>query len=142
MNSRSGGEPIVGSELFYDTLTAAAGGHVAINDGHVVLAHSMVLDAKNLGSGQVAGHGNVKVRSTLGGALTLVGQFFDTGYLFPLGFGAAGPATFTGNLSFFGAAGGGQQTMGAATAGAVYGATEQLMLQTAYDVLRFFGFGT
>lgn len=35
-----------------------------------------------------------------------------------------------------------QQTFGAATAGATYGATEQLMLQKCYDALRLFGFGT
>jgi hypothetical protein len=35
-----------------------------------------------------------------------------------------------------------RQTMGAKTAAATYGANEQTMLQTAYNVLRTFGFGT
>jgi hypothetical protein len=45
-----------------------------------------------------------------------------------------------GLFSVFGAAAAGQQTGAAATATAVYTATEQAMLQKAYDVLRVFGF--
>lgn len=43
-------------------------------------------------------------------------------------------------VGFLGAASAIQQTGGAATAGAAYGATEQTMLQAAYDALRTFGF--
>ena len=44
-----------------------------------------------------------------------------------------------GGLGFFGQTPASQQTGGAATAGAVYTATEQTMLQTAYDALRAYG---
>ena len=44
-----------------------------------------------------------------------------------------------GAVGFFGVAPVGQQTGGAASAGASYGATEQTMLQAVYDALRAFG---
>lgn len=44
-------------------------------------------------------------------------------------------------IGFFGVMSAPRQTMGAATAGGTYGATEQAMLQKAYDVLRTFGLG-
>lgn len=45
-------------------------------------------------------------------------------------------------IGFLGANAAIRQTAGAATAGAVYGATEQTMLQVAYDALRTFGLTT
>lgn len=42
-------------------------------------------------------------------------------------------------VGFLGAAAAAQQTGGAATAGGTYSATEQGMLQKAYDALRTFG---
>ncbi len=45
----------------------------------------------------------------------------------------------SGNLSFFGSTLAGQQTGGSQTASGTYGATEQDMLQKAYDCLRTFG---
>jgi len=45
-------------------------------------------------------------------------------------------------IGFLGAAAAVRQTGGAATANAIYGATEQAMLQAAYDALRTFGFLT
>jgi hypothetical protein len=45
-------------------------------------------------------------------------------------------------IGFFNATPVVQQTMGVATASAVYTATEQAMLQKVYDVLRTFGFGS
>lgn len=50
--------------------------------------------------------------------------------------------TTKGKVSFFGATPATQQTLGAATAGASYTATEQAMIQKAYDLLRAFGLGT
>lgn len=49
--------------------------------------------------------------------------------------------TTKGKISFFGATPATQQTLGAATAGASYTATEQAMIQKAYDLLRTFGLG-
>lgn len=43
-------------------------------------------------------------------------------------------------VGFFGVSPAGQQSGGAATAGGTYGATEQSMLQAAYNCLRTFGF--
>jgi hypothetical protein len=48
----------------------------------------------------------------------------------------------TTGISFFGATPAAQQTGGSATASNTYGATEQTMLQKAYDALRTFGFLT
>lgn len=48
-------------------------------------------------------------------------------------------AHLTGDVGFFGTTPVGQQTGGAATAGGTYGATEQSMLQAAYDALRAYG---
>ena len=45
-----------------------------------------------------------------------------------------------GDVGFFGVTPAAQQTGGAATAGGTYTATEQAMLQAAYDALRTFGF--
>jgi hypothetical protein len=45
-------------------------------------------------------------------------------------------------LGFFGVTPVVQQTFGAATAGAVYGSTEQTMLQTLWDAFRAYGLGT
>ena len=184
MWSRNGGEPLVGSRLYYDAVTAQTFGDIDDSLGQLMVAHAVVLDAKNLGSGQAAGHGEIWARSTLGGALTLAGEFFDVGFVFPKGFVSSDDDVFNGTtdtfnstvvfagglqanvtaflnaganvtggiatdsfqastaFSVFGATGGGQQTMGAAVAGGTYGATEQAMLQTVYDVVRFFGFGT
>ena len=47
-----------------------------------------------------------------------------------------------GDLGFFGVTPAARQTLGAATATMVYSATEQAMLQKAYDLLRTFGLGT
>lgn len=51
----------------------------------------------------------------------------------------AGAARFDGNMGFFGTEPVAQQTGGSATAGGTYGATEQAMIQKAYDCLRTFG---
>jgi len=141
MWSRNGGVPLVGSQLFYNVLDVQTFGVDDPADPHVIVAASAELDASNLGSGQAAGHGNWYARSTLAGPLVLAMQMFDNGMIFPVGV-ATTDLDVSANFSVFGAAGGGQQVMGAAVAGAAYGATEQTMLQTAYDVLRFFGFGT
>lgn len=63
------------------------------------------------------------------GAISITSPSFDVGGVFAVN----GP-----NAGFFGAAST-QQVGGAATAGAAYGATEQTMLQKAYDCLRSFG---
>jgi hypothetical protein len=49
---------------------------------------------------------------------------------------------FNGDLGFFGVTPVARQTLGAATAGATYTATEQTMLQKVYDALRNYGLGT
>jgi hypothetical protein len=49
---------------------------------------------------------------------------------------------YNGNLGFFGVTPVARQTLGAATAGATYTATEQGMLQRVYDALRNYGLGT
>ena len=49
---------------------------------------------------------------------------------------------YNGNLGFFGVTPVERQTLGAATAGATYTATEQGMLQRVYDALRNYGLGT
>lgn len=54
-------------------------------------------------------------------------------------FGEGGGAR---QIGFFGATPVGQQTMGSATAGGTYGATEQTMLQAVYDAVRNIGIGT
>lgn len=103
MWSRNGGEPLVGSELYYDVLDAQTFGiDDPLVDQHVILASSVVLDAKNLGSGQAAGHANWRVRSTLGGPIVLVGQAFDNGFVFPVGFGSSSDGAITGNLDVSG----------------------------------------
>lgn len=48
----------------------------------------------------------------------------------------------TQKLGFLGAVPAAQQTLGAATAGGSYTATEQVMLQKVYDALRTFGLGS
>jgi len=101
MWSRNGGEPLVGSRLYYDAITAQTFGAVDDSMGQLMLAESVVLDAKNLGSGQAAGHGERWVRSTLGGPLTLVAQLFDTGYVFPQGIGTSADSTFGGTTDTF-----------------------------------------
>lgn len=50
-----------------------------------------------------------------------------------------GSSRFNGNIGFFNTTPISQITGGAATAGGAYGATEQIMLQTAYDALRSYG---
>lgn len=50
-----------------------------------------------------------------------------------------GKMTVTGNIGFFGADNVSQQVGGAATAGALYTATEQTMLQAVYDAMRAYG---
>jgi hypothetical protein len=99
MWSRNGGEPLVGSRLFYDAVTAQTFGAVDTNVGQLMFGEAVVLDAKNLGSGQAAGHGERWARSTLGGPFTLVAQIFDDGYIFPEGFGTLADAAITGDLS-------------------------------------------
>jgi hypothetical protein len=47
-----------------------------------------------------------------------------------------------GDLGFFGVTPVARQTLGAGTAGIVYGATEQGMLQRVYDAIRNYGLGT
>lgn len=72
-------------------------------------------------------------------------QFHTSGYgTSRLTIDASGNVNFAGAAGFgiFGATPVGQQTMGAATAGATYGATEQAMLQAVYNAVRTFGFGT
>ena len=49
---------------------------------------------------------------------------------------------YNGDLGFFGVTPVARQTLGAATAGATYTATEQVMLQRVYDALRNYGLGT
>jgi hypothetical protein len=49
---------------------------------------------------------------------------------------------YNGDLGFFGVTPVARQTLGAATAGATYTATEQGMLQRVYDALRNYGLGT
>jgi hypothetical protein len=49
---------------------------------------------------------------------------------------------YNGDLGFFGVTPVARQTLGAATAGATYTATEQTMLQKVYDALRNYGLGT
>ena len=49
---------------------------------------------------------------------------------------------YNGDLGFFGVTPAARQTLGAATAGATYGANEQTMLQKVYDALRNYGLGT
>ena len=49
---------------------------------------------------------------------------------------------FNGDLGFFGVTPAARQTLGAATAGATYGANEQTMLQKVYEALRNYGLGT
>ena len=100
MWSRNGGEPLIGSRLYYDAITVQTFGAVADDMGQMIVAEAAVLDAKNLGSGQAAGHGERWARSTLGGPLTLVAQLFDDGYVFPEGFGVTGPASFTDTVDF------------------------------------------
>lgn len=51
-----------------------------------------------------------------------------------------GPVRLNGNFGAFNTTPVAQQAGGAATAGAVYTATEQEMLQKAYDALRAYGF--
>jgi hypothetical protein len=53
-----------------------------------------------------------------------------------------GAAMFDGDLGFYGTAPIAQPTGGAATAGAVYTAAEQTMLQTVYDAVRALGLMT
>ena len=84
MWSRNGGEPLLGSELFYQVGTIQTFGvDDPLTDQHVVLASSFVVDAKNLGSGQAAGHANWYARSTLNSLIQLVMQAYDTGMVFP-----------------------------------------------------------
>lgn len=77
MWSRNGGEPLVGSTLFYDAVTVQTFGAVDTNVTQFIVGQAAVLDAKNLGSGQAAGHGETWIRSTLGGPLVLVASWFD-----------------------------------------------------------------
>jgi hypothetical protein len=75
--ARNAGEPLVGSTLFYDLVSVQTFGVDDPTDQHTIVAQAAVLDAKNLGSGQAAGHGQTWIRSTLGGTLTLVASWFD-----------------------------------------------------------------
>lgn len=94
MWSRNGGEPLVGSRLYYDTITVQTFSGIDDSDTHLIVGQAAVLDAKNLASGLAAGHGETYVRSTLGGLWTLVASFYDDGYIFPEGLASTGPATF------------------------------------------------
>ena len=84
MWSRNGGEPLIGSRLYYDAITAQTFGDIDDSLGQLMLAQAVVLDDKNLGSGQAAGHGETWVRSTLGGPLTLVASWYDNVVDFPV----------------------------------------------------------
>ena len=83
--SRNGGEPLIGSTLFYDVATVQTFGvDDVLADQHTIVAQAAVLDDKNLGSGQAAGHGQTWIRSTLGGPAVLVASWFDDVVDFPV----------------------------------------------------------
>lgn len=76
------------------------------------------------------------------GGTTLTDDKVDTGFKFHVEGDSkleGDLAHFTGNIGFFGTTPVVQQAGGAATAGGTYGATEQTMLQAAYDALRAYG---
>lgn len=77
MWSRNGGEPLIGSELFYEMVDVQTFGINGPDDQHIIVASSAVLDAKNLGSGQAAGHGNWYARSELNTVLQLIMQSYS-----------------------------------------------------------------
>lgn len=99
---------------------------------------------RNAGAGTVGNHYGVylkddtatPIKSWMSGSTLFGASSFTT----PIAtVDIQGSLAVLGNLGFFGVAPVAQQTGGAATAGVLYTATEQAMLQAAYDALRAVG---
>jgi hypothetical protein len=142
MGSNNGSLALVGSA---HNNTSGSGSHIKQTisftpaSGTASWAAMQILPTINgTSSGKAAGLAIASLTNTLtGGSIRLLDVGTTTTDYFT-GFTSKFAVTPTG-ISFFNVTAAAQQTGGAAAAGVTYGATEQSMLQKAYDCLRTFG---